>query len=479
MRHLSNALTLSAALFITGCGSDDNNFNFGPFPNPTNPPVLLAPVAVADSFTILGNSVLTGSVTANDTLNGATVTAFQNPGNGGGTVAISAAGQLTYTPPANAANINDTFTYTLNNGAGSSTATVTVQIGARGFFVKNDVAATGTGSQANPFKTLAEAVAAATGVNGAQIVVFRGDGTSTGLSTPVTLTANQGIQGQDPANPPVLTGPVFLTSGNALRDLSFQGTAPAVVNATNASAGTLTAVNVSTSGNKAVFLGNSTGSWSILNSRFANANLGALDATCFTGTLNWTVNNCTFTNCRVDVVGNLTAGGTAIQTLTATNNTFNNGRGQAVVVTGSTTATNMTLTMTNNTVNGGGTALRGLDLLSQNTCNVTASIKNNVVTGCTRHGILVSAADASICAARINNNTLTGNNLSGFDSSLTVGNNNSATLRVALDGNTANTYLVSGGAAVQTIVENLASLLTRNTGTFSTNNLVDGPCPAP
>lgn len=479
MNHKATILTLSAALFAIGCGSDDNSFPIGPFPNPTTTPIVTAPVAVADSFTTLGNSVFTGSVTANDTVNGATVTAFQNPGNSGGTVALSSSGQLTYTPPANVSNVNDTFTYTLTNSAGSSTATVTVQIGARGFFVKNDVAVTGTGIQSNPFKTLAEAVTAATGVNGAQLVIFRGDGTTTGLNTPVTLTANQGIQGQDAANPPVLTGPVFLSSGNALKDLNFQATAPAAVNGTNASAGTLTALNVSTSGNKAVFLGNATGTWSILNSRFANANLGALDATCSTGVLNWTVQNCTFTNCRVDVVGNLTAGGTATQTLTVTNNTFNNGRGQAVVGTGSTTATNMTLTMTNNTVNGAGTALRGLDILSTNTCNVTASVRNNVITGCTNEGILVNAQGPSTCAARINNNTLTGNNLSGLVSSLTAGNNNTATLRVALDGNTANTYGVGGGPAVQTVVENLATLLTRNTGVFTTNDLVDGPCPAP
>ena len=462
-----------------GCGSDDNSFNFGPFPNPTNTPIIVAPVAVADAFSTLGNSILTGSVTANDTLNGATVTAFQNPSNSGGTVAITAGGQLTYTPPANASNVNDTFTYTLTNAVGSSTATVSVAIGGRGYFVKNDVAVTGTGTQSNPYKTLAEAVNDATGVNGAQIVVFRGDGTTTGLNTAVTLTANQGIRGQDASNPPVLTGPILLTSGNALRDLNFQSTVPAAVNGTNASAGTLTALNVSTTGNKAVFLGNATGTWSILNSRFADANFGALEATSSTGTLNWTVNNCTFSNCRGDIIGNITAGGTATQTLTVTNDTSSNGRDVFVGVRGLTTATNMTLTMTNNTVNGGGTALRGLDLVSQNTCNVTASVKNNVISGCISEGVLVDAQGPSTCAARINNNTMTGNNLSGLVSSLTAGNNNSATLRVALDGNTANTYAVGGGALVQTIVENLATLLSRNTGSFNNSNLVDGPCPAP
>ena len=473
MRNISKALTLTAALFVMGCGSDDTTYNYGFFPNPTSSPGLSAPVAVADSFTTLGNAVLSGSVTANDTLNGATVTAFQNPSNSGGTVAITSAGQLTYTPPLNSANVNDTFTYTLTNSAGSSTATVTVAVGSRGFFVKNDVATTGTGTQSNPFKTLAEAVTAATGVNGAQIVVFRGDGTTTGQATPVTLSANQGIQGQDSANPPVLTGPVFLTSGNSLRSLNFQGTAPAVVNGTNASAGTLTALNVSTSGNKAAFLGNATGTWTIANSRFANANLGALDATCSTGTLDWTVQNCTFTNCLVDVVGNLTAGGTAIQTMTVRNSSFNNGRGQAVGVRGLSTATNMTLTMTNNTVNGGGTALRGLDILVQNTCNVTASVKDNTITGCTSNGVYLEAQGVSSCAARFNNNRLTGN---GIPSSLTASNNASSNLRLALDGNSADNYIIGSAG---TFMENLATLTTRNSGNFANSGLVDGPCPAP
>ncbi|MBS2040607.1 hypothetical protein JST97_36810 [bacterium] len=479
MRRQAKVLTLTAALLVVGCGSDENGFSYGTFPLPTNSPGVVSSVAVADAFSTLGNSVLTGSVTANDTVNGATVTAFQNPSNSGGTVAITAGGQLTYTPPANVSNATDTFTYTLSNSVGSSTATVTVTIGARGFFVKNDAPAGGSGTQTSPFNTLAGAVAAATGVNGAAIVVFRGDGTSTGLNTPATLSANQSLRGQDPANPPLLTGPITLTSGNTLSDLSCSGSVPAVINATNASAGNISAVNITTSGNKAVFLGNSTGTWTIQNSRFANANLGALDATCSTGTLTWTVQNCTFTNCFGSVVGNLTTGGTAIQTLTVTNNTFNNGRAQEVGLTGLTTGTNVTLTMTNNTVNGGGTALRGLDILSANTCNVTASVKNNVINGCTGDAILVNAVGASTCAARINNNTITGNNLGGLSDSLTAGNNNSASLRLALDGNTANSYLLRGGAAVQTFVENLATLTTRNTGTFNSLNLADGPCPAP
>jgi len=460
---------VAAALVAMGCGSDD-----GPFFSQIVPS-LSPPTAVPDTFSVLGNGSLTASVTANDSLNGAAVTAFQNPGTAGGSVALTAAGQLTYTPPAGQSNLVDTFTYTLSNSAGSSTTTVTVNVGARGFFVKNDAPAGGSGSFANPFNTLAQAVAAATGVNGAAIVVFRGNGTNTGLDTAATLSGNQTLSGQDPANPPVLTGPIFMTTNNTLTSLNFQGSVPAVVNGTNAVNGTLSAVNVSTTGNKAVFLGNATGTWVIQNSRFANANLGALDATCSTGTLDWSVLNCTFNNCLVDVVGNTSL--TAVQSMTVRSSTFTNGRGQAVGVRGLSTAANFTLVMTNNQVQGGGTALRGLDVQTQNTCNATVSCHNNTITGCTADGVYVQAQGVSSCAARFNNNRLTGNDPT---SSFSSGNLGSANLRLALDGTIADRYVISnGGGAVSIFLENLATLTTRNTGTFATGGLVDGPCPAP
>lgn len=102
MQNVTNRLTLAAALLAVGCGSDPASFFLG---NPALPPV-----AMADTFSVLGNGILTGVVTANDTPNSGTVTAFQNPSTLGGTVSINAAGQLTYTPPANQTNVTDTFT---------------------------------------------------------------------------------------------------------------------------------------------------------------------------------------------------------------------------------------------------------------------------------------------------------------------------------------------------------------------------------
>jgi len=470
MRDFAKILTLSAALLAVGCGSDET-FNFGPF-NPGGTGQV--PIAVADNFQVLGNGILTASVTANDTLNGATVSTFQNTGTAGGTVAISSGGALIYTPPLNSANIVDTFTYSLLNSAGASTATVTVNVGAKGLFVKNDVAATGTGTQANPFKTLHEAVLAAPATGGT-IAIFRGDGTSTGLATAETLPTNVTVQAVDPANAPLVTGPWNLSGNNSLTSLNFSATAPAAINATNAANGTLSSLNVTTTGNNAAFLGNSTGTWTIQNSRFANANFGALLAQCSTGTLSWSVLNCTFDNCFGGTVANAT--GTATQTVTVRQNVFTQGRDDQMFLSSRATGI-LTAVVTNNTVNGAGTALRGIDMESRASGNITASISGNAITGCTSEGFLGQFVEMSNVAVRLNSNQFTGNALN--DGFLLGNGTGTGTVRIALDGNTSDRYtMTNGGGPTPIIVENLATLTTRNIGVFDNTGVVDGPCPAP
>ena len=460
MRHITKALTLSAALFVIGCGSDDNSFPIGPFPNPT--PIVTAPIAVADSFTTLGNSILTGSVIANDTLNGATVTAVQNPSNSGGSVAITSSGALTYTPPLNSANVNDTFTYTLTNSAGSSTASVTVQIGARGFFVKNDAPGGGTGTQSNPFNTLAAAVTAATGVNGAQIVVFRGSGTSTGLNTPVTLGTNQGIQAQDPANPPTLTGPITLGQSNTLTNLRLFNSPGVAVNGNAAVNGTLSGLAVANTTSDSVTFNGATGTVLVQNSTFANSGVQCCTANCTTGILNWTVNNCTFTNNTFgDVVTNVT--GTASQNVTLQNCVVNQSRAQLLGLRGN--AGTIGVTANNNTVNGGGVTLRGFNLLTNGTAQLSGRITSNNVTGCTQEGILLLATDNSNVRLRFNQNRLLGNTFEGFAANA-ISNGN---LGLAVTNNTSNTLRFARTAPGIHLVEGLANLISTlgNTGTVN------------
>lgn len=91
--------------------------------------VIAPPIAVNDRIATPVNSP-TGrnapGLLANDTLNGATITAHTDPASGTLNT-FGTDGSFTYTP-ANGFSGDDTFTYTLTNSAGSSTATVTIYV---------------------------------------------------------------------------------------------------------------------------------------------------------------------------------------------------------------------------------------------------------------------------------------------------------------------------------------------------------------
>jgi len=95
-----------------------------------NPPA--PPIAVNDSYTTTANIqkiVTAPGVLTNDTVNFATITGYQATTARGGTVVLAASGAFTYTPPANVVSPpDDTFTYTLGNLLGNSTATVNITI---------------------------------------------------------------------------------------------------------------------------------------------------------------------------------------------------------------------------------------------------------------------------------------------------------------------------------------------------------------
>ena len=91
-----------------------------------------APIAVADHFDTAVDTTLTvnpaSGVLANDTLNGATIVSKTNPAHG--TLTLNANGSFTYTPARHFDGV-DSFTYTLRNSSGSSSATVTIDVPAR------------------------------------------------------------------------------------------------------------------------------------------------------------------------------------------------------------------------------------------------------------------------------------------------------------------------------------------------------------
>ncbi|MCA9778151.1 MAG: right-handed parallel beta-helix repeat-containing protein [Candidatus Eremiobacteraeota bacterium] len=226
-------VVISAALLFSGCGNSDN-FVFtnsgivGPGP---------APVAANDSYPALGNATMTqaaaGGVLANDTLNGGVISSFDAVGSQGGALTLNADGSYSYTPAFNFVGA-ETFAYTLSNAGGDSTANITFTSTGLGIFVDNSTDPVGTGTQADPFDTLAEGLAVANA--GDTIVVLRGNGTNTGLSGAVAL--GQGIDligegsglvlGQTvlPAGlAPVITGPVNCAGDNTVSGFTIEGSA--------------------------------------------------------------------------------------------------------------------------------------------------------------------------------------------------------------------------------------------------------------
>jgi large repetitive protein len=118
---------------ITGTFADtDGNYSGSASTNAlslTVQPVPGAPVAVADGYRTGVGQTLTvdaaDGVLANDTLNGATIVGSTDPANG--TLTLNADGSFTYIPNAQFAG-DDTFSYTVQNGVGSSVALVTIDV---------------------------------------------------------------------------------------------------------------------------------------------------------------------------------------------------------------------------------------------------------------------------------------------------------------------------------------------------------------
>ncbi len=162
-RALLCCLFLATAL---GCGSSGGG-----------PAAPEAPLAVNDDLPALGNASVedeeASGVLANDAVNGAVITAFDATGTQGGALVLHASGNFLYTPVTGFIGA-ESFSYTLTNSLGESTATITFTSVARGWFVDN-TASTGDGTEGSPFTNLQDALDQAQ--SGDTVFVFYGDGT--------------------------------------------------------------------------------------------------------------------------------------------------------------------------------------------------------------------------------------------------------------------------------------------------------------
>ena len=426
----------------------------------------IAPTATARSFTDLGNTPL--NVTAANGLlqgnSGATVTVV-SPTTKGGTVTVNADGSFTYTPAANFTG-TDTFSYTLTNSAGSSSAIVTITIAGVGFYVNNQAAAPGQGTFAAPFPTLAQAVAAAGSQSGAQLVVFQGDGTSNGYNTAVTLQANQSLVGGNATAQPTMTGPINFSGNNTLQNIRIVGATGNAVNASGTVNGTISGVPFTNTTGNAVSLSNATGAFTLTNLTVQNDTISALDASGSSGSLTWSVTNSTFNNVTL---GGVFANATSSRVLTS------NVNGCSFVKVGTpfsgvtnTTGTRISFTYSNNTDTKGG-AFQGIFFLNEGTSTLAGDILNNTITGHASDGIELQTGGNATTLVRLNNNILTGNQAgSGF--AATANFASSCLVALSLQNNTSDTYNFQQVAPAVFRVEQLSLFATtsQNVGTVST-----------
>lgn len=222
---------------MAGCGNRQDfavtQSQVAQSPAPAPAPGPDAPVAKDDTVVALGNGTLTQSaangVLKNDQVNQATVEPFQGTTSAGAAVAIAADGSFTYTPSFGYIG-TDSFSYTITNATGSSSATVHVVVSKRGFFVDTTAATNGTGAQSSPFNNLADALKAAT--FGDTVFIFA----PSTISGQIDLPRGVNLIGQGsglilaqtvvaPGSAPTLTGPLVCHSESVVSGFRIAGSA--------------------------------------------------------------------------------------------------------------------------------------------------------------------------------------------------------------------------------------------------------------
>jgi hypothetical protein len=281
-----------------------------------------APTTVADTDTTVGNTRLARGVAvpngeAGKSSGGASVLAndsdvdspgpitvdpaASNPTSAqGGSVTWNANGTFDYVPPTGYTG-NDTLTYRATDGDASSNGTVTLTVTGRVWYVRNTATAGGTGRSSDPFDTLAEADTAATSTSD-RIYVFRGDGSTTGLTGGVSLVDGQRLIGEaqdlqvgsdvlydsTPSQRPSITGTVAVEDGNTVTGLAINGgTGPAISGNADAG-GTLADLQLAAgAGGTGLALTSTSGTWDVSDTTVNATSTGEGIALAGAGTVNF------------------------------------------------------------------------------------------------------------------------------------------------------------------------------------------------
>ncbi|MBZ9713553.1 beta strand repeat-containing protein [Deinococcus multiflagellatus] len=445
---------------------------------------------VALAYTVPGNTRLSvpaggGLAGAYSTYGGAALSFSGNSTRRGGTAAVGAAGDFTFTSKVGDGQpaVTDQLIYRVadNQGCSSTDTTADVNVAGRVWFVNNS-GANGDGRQGTPFNTLAAAQTAS--AVGDVLYVARGTGTSSGQNSGLGLKNNQTLIGEGAAltvggvtyiaagaQPAVIGNSagagVTLAQNNVVRGLNISGTSSAVTGSNlgtlELNAGTLTA----TAGPA---LNLSTGSTVTVQAQSVSGTAGGILSSGL-GTFTLTAGT---VGASAGPALNLT-GGTLNATITALNSSASPGTGSLLTgvggtlsVTGSGAAgsggtlqgaaaeglrivpQNQTLTATLDRLNVQNNGAEGVEVVTQNTETGRAvlTVRNSTFANNGLAAVRVDHAAGSASRTVLNNNTV--NNTTSVASGFSVNTTHTAaqTDELLLSGNSVTLQPVNGGSSI-------------------------------
>jgi hypothetical protein len=450
--------------------------------------IQVRPKAVADLFNqnVVGNVNINAafSVVGNDVFNGPVTASLVSPFSAnGGDVTLDGSGlAFTYNPPVGFQG-NDTFTYTITDASGftSAPATVTVPVSGMIWFVNNNSGACSSlcnGRLTNPFTTLDSFTSVNDGVgthpaNNQNTFVYESAATYT-FSTGTLLRAGQKLIGQDATATLATIAGVTVPSGSALPAMNTGGNATTIGStvtlaasstvrgltistgaSTGMSGGAVSGVAVSetavaTSTGTAVSL---SGTGGVLSFRSVSAN-GAVNGISLTNT----TGSVTVTGDGNTSVGGNGSGGT-IQNTSGHGIALNNAQSVSLTnlniqsVAGSgidgTLVTNFAFN--NGTINNAtaGSNISFASSLTQANLSGTVAVANNVLTNARVHGVDIVNFAGTLGDVNISGNTLT--------SSTSAASSLGSAVRLLASGNATTVANVTKAALANNTITNFPS----------------------
>ena len=454
--------------------------------------IQVRPKATADTFgeNVVGNVIVNTaagtvfSVLTNDVFNGpANATLVSTTSAAGGTVTLNAGnGTFTYNPPVGFQGV-DTFTYTVtdNSGFTSAPATVTVTVSGMIWFVNNNSGACSSlcnGRLTNPFTTLDSFTSVNDGVgvhpaNNHNIFVYESAAAYT-FSSGTLLRTGQKLIGQDATATLATIAGVTVPSGSALPAMNTGGNATTIGSTvTLAASSTVRGLTIST-GTSTGMSGGAVSGVAVSETAVATSTGTAVNLSGTGGVLSFTsvsangaVNGIALTNTTGSVTvtgdGNTSVGGNGsggtIQNTSGHGISLNNAQSvsltnvniQNVVGSGidGTRVTNFAFN--NGTINNAtpGSNISFDSSLTQANLSGTVAIANNVLTNARVHGVDVLNFDGTLGDVNISGNTLT--------SSTSVASSLGSAVRLLALGNAATVANVTKAALNNNTITNFPS----------------------